>query len=187
MLWCSEAVSLNERMKPTGCIGGSGPRTRSTANPDLRVTGRPPPRIITTTTTTTTRAPRQLKKISFFLAIQPLPPPPLRTSRSSASSSSSTPPPSVASPGRSGARFRCAGGRGDEEEGEDRMGNPHGGLDEEIEQLLQCKPLAEPKVRLFSPHTCFRFLAVWFWMFLVPARVDSAGSAGRTDPLPAFS
>jgi hypothetical protein len=47
------------------------------------------------------------------------------------------------------------------------MGNPHGGLDEEIEQLLQCKPLAEPKVPLSSPHTAFEF-----WVF------DSAGPGG---------
>ncbi|XP_020200057.1 uncharacterized protein [Aegilops tauschii subsp. strangulata] len=67
----------------------------------------------------------------------------------------------VASPDRSGARVRGAGGRGSgdvpgEESmrawwAEGRMGNPCGGLDEQIEQLLQCKPLVEHEVPLVSP------------------------------------
>jgi hypothetical protein len=30
------------------------------------------------------------------------------------------------------------------------MGTSNGGLDEQIEQLMQCKPLAEPEVPLLS-------------------------------------
>ena len=71
------------------------------------------------------------------------------------------------------------------------MGNPRGGLDEQIEQLLQCKPLVEPEVPLVSPppppprcpeswvldFACFLGGSGWFLADRRPA--------GRMDRLPA--
>ena len=44
------------------------------------------------------------------------------------------------------------------------MSSPHGGLDDQIERLMQCKPLAEPEVTPFSsPSSRFEvpFHQIW--------------------------
>ena len=42
--------------------------------------------------------------------------------------------------------------------------NTHGNLDEEINQLMQCKPLSEQEVTLFL-HKKFPFLCFLRWFF----------------------
>lgn len=62
------------------------------------------------------------------------------------------------------------------------MGSPHGGsLDEQIEQLMQCKPLSEPEVPLSSLRVCFEFWVsdfCGFWLVFGRFGVGSTGPAG---------